>query len=97
MRIVFILIFLIALIASVLITISSTHKETQKIPEEKYCLKDEDCVSAQCCHPTDCVNVDHKPSCKGIMCTMECRPGTMDCGQGYCACVNNECKAIIKG
>jgi hypothetical protein len=55
----------------------------------------EDCVPASCCHPTDCVNIANKQDCKGIMCTMECKPGTMDCGQGYCDCVNNECKAII--
>ena len=63
--------------------------------DPKHCLRDEDCVPAQCCHPTDCVNVENRPNCEGIVCTMECRPGTMDCGQGYCACVENQCKAII--
>jgi len=96
MRMVLILVFLVALVASVLITLTSTHKKAQEIPEERYCLRDEDCVPAQCCHPTDCVNIAYKPNCKGILCTLECRPGTMDCGQGYCACVDNECKAIIQ-
>ena len=67
-----------------------------EIPEEKYCTEDEDCVPAQCCHPTECVNIDNKPDCEGIMCTMECAPDTMDCGQGRCVCRNNMCVAEIE-
>ena len=62
----------------------------------KYCQVDEDCVPASCCHPDDCVNLVNRPDCKGIMCTMDCAPNTMDCGQGHCACVDNQCQAIIK-
>jgi hypothetical protein len=80
----------IAIVSVLLVTFYPRKEEGLK-----NCLRDEDCVPAQCCHPTDCVNVENKPDCEGIVCTMECRPGTMDCGQGYCACVENECKAII--
>ena len=62
----------------------------------KYCQVDDDCVPMACCHPDDCVNLANRPDCTGIMCTMECKPGTMDCGQGYCACVDNECRAMIE-
>jgi len=68
----------------------------RKVKDEKYCRVNEDCVPALCCHPTDCVNIDNKPDCKGIFCTEVCQIGSMDCGQGHCACVNNECKAIIE-
>ena len=57
-----------------------------------YCKMDEDCVPAQCCHPTSCINKDYKPDCSGIVCTMECAPNTMDCGQGKCVCVDNTCQ-----
>ena len=72
-----------------------TSCEEGNIPEELKCKSDEDCVAATCCHPKACVNRGFKPDCEGIMCSMECAPGTMDCGQGRCACVNNKCTAEI--
>jgi len=57
-----------------------------------YCQTDLDCAPAQCCHPTSCINKDYKPDCSGIVCTMECAPDTMDCGQGKCVCVDNACQ-----
>jgi len=89
---------LVLIAITVAIVIPYSRKENSSnttMTTIKYCRVNEDCVSAQCCHSTDCVDIGNKPDCKGIMCTMECRPGTMDCGQGHCACVNNECKAII--
>jgi hypothetical protein len=90
-RINFVLILVLIILTAVVLVISYPRKEKGT----EYCKVDEDCIPAQCCHPTDCVNVANKPNCKGIFCTMECKPGTMDCGNGYCDCVNNECKAII--
>ncbi|NOR84670.1 hypothetical protein GQ473_00990 [archaeon] len=52
------------------------------------------CVPATCCHPIACVPEDQAPDCSNVMCTMDCQPGTMDCGQGYCAVVNNKCTVI---
>lgn len=78
-------------IATVLFALSLFKREE----DTKYCQADEDCVPATCCHPDDCVNLANRPDCEGIMCTMECAPNTMDCGQGYCACVDNECRAMI--
>ena len=61
-----------------------------------YCNEDSDCVPSECCHPKSCVNVGFKPDCSGIFCSMECAPGTMDCGQGSCGCVKNKCTAAIE-
>jgi hypothetical protein len=85
-----IIVLLVLVIAFILIVFLPKRVENQK-----YCSSKDDCVPAECCHAKDCVNLANKPDCRGIVCTMECSPGTMDCGQGYCDCVRNECKAII--
>ncbi len=61
---------------------------------QKSCFVDEDCVPAQCCHPTDVVNKIYAPSCSGVYCTEECKKGTIDCGCGKPACVDNKCAII---
>lgn len=60
------------------------------------CVANEDCVPAQCCHPTGCVVKENAPDCTNISCTMDCQPGTMDCGQGHCECINRRCKAVYE-
>ena len=60
-----------------------------------FCQGDADCVPASCCHSDACVEKSQKPHCGNIMCTMECRPDTLDCGQGRCACKSNHCTARI--
>ena len=67
-----------------------------EIDLEAECSKDLDCVKATCCHPTLCVPKEKAPNCEGMMCTMECRPGTLDCGQGSCKCIDNKCRAVLK-
>ena len=56
------------------------------------CGSDDHCVPAQCCHPTSCVPISQAHDCSGLMCSQECVPGTMDCGQGSCVCVKGECQ-----
>jgi putative hemolysin len=56
------------------------------------CQSVNDCVPEFCCHSSTCVDLEHKPNCTDIFCTQECMPGTMDCGQGHCVCLNNTCK-----
>jgi len=56
------------------------------------CQTDLDCVPAACCHSGSAVNYLHAPNCSEIACSMECRPGTLDCGGGTPACVNNRCQ-----
>ncbi len=58
------------------------------------CSTDNDCVPAACCHATSCVPVTNAPNCGGVACTMNCAPGTMDCGGG-CECQNSQCVARL--
>lgn len=61
-----------------------------------YCFSDSDCVKDSCCHAKACVTQQNAPVCEKVMCTMNCEPGTLDCG-GSCICENNQCKAQIAG
>jgi len=65
-------------------------------PKEQQCTSDYDCAAAECCHASECVPAADAPDCSGIFCTQECVPGTMDCGQGYCACADGVCKAVFE-
>lgn len=49
------------------------------------CVEDGDCVPAQCCHPTSCINRVAQKDCSGTACTMSCE-GPLDCGAGTCGC-----------
>ncbi len=60
------------------------------------CSTNEDCVPAECCHSTSCVPFWQTPDCADVMCTMECRAGTIDCGGG-CACENSKCTERLAG
>jgi hypothetical protein len=53
------------------------------------CTQDSDCVPAQCCHPTSCINKTYKEVCT-VLCTQSCE-GPIDCGAGHCGCVNGTC------
>jgi Regulator of chromosome condensation (RCC1) repeat len=63
-------------------------------PPPSVCSSDADCVPATCCHAAACVPLVQAPSCGGA-CDGGCNPFTMDCGQGYCACQNGQCTAVI--
>ncbi len=54
------------------------------------------CVPSSCCHSTSCIPPGQAPDCSNIMCTQECVPGTLDCGQGSCAYVGGKCEAVLK-
>ncbi len=59
------------------------------------CQSDADCVPVCGCHPAACVAKATAPACEeGLMCTQECRPGTMDCGGG-CLCKDGRCAARL--
>jgi len=64
------------------------------VPTEKKCTLDSDCVAATCCHATAAVNKQNAPNCKGILCTAECKSGTLDCGQATLKCVKKECSVV---
>lgn len=75
----------------------SSEKEISCNWQFNYCVDDSNCIPAQCCHPTSCINKNSAPNCQDVACTLECRGGTMDCGAGHCACVNNKCQAVFTG
>lgn len=58
------------------------------------CETDADCVPARCCHAAACVARANAPDCSGMMCTQECRYGTLDCG-GECLCHEGKCAARL--
>ena len=62
---------------------------------EVECRTNTDCVKATCCHADSCVAKENAPDCEGVFCSMECKPYTMDCGQGSCVCENSKCVAKI--
>ncbi|ODS39279.1 MAG: hypothetical protein A7316_05940 [Candidatus Altiarchaeales archaeon WOR_SM1_86-2] len=62
--------------------------------EISLCAADDECVPATCCHPSKCVYKDQAPYCESVACTLECRSGTMDCGYGRCACIDNKCQVV---
>lgn len=63
------------------------------VEELAECMKNEDCVPASCCHASECVPLIKAPDCKDTFCTTECVPGTLDCGQGRCVCIEGKCTA----
>ncbi|MCC6875876.1 MAG: hypothetical protein IT378_16330 [Sandaracinaceae bacterium] len=61
-------------------------------PSGAACRTDGDCAPASCCHATECVLASQRPDCSEAMCTMDCRPRTLDCG-GACLCQEGRCVA----
>ena len=61
-------------------------------PPAPGCTIDDDCIPAQCCHPTSCINKAEKGVCN-VMCTMSCE-GPIDCGDGHCGCVSGKCGVV---
>jgi hypothetical protein len=61
---------------------------------EDACTTDADCVPAGCCHAAACVAQANAPACGDVMCTTECRYGTLDCGGG-CLCHEGRCAARL--
>ena len=75
-------------------TCSSCPADCGVCPENQ-CTVDSDCVPAVCCHASSCVPISEAPNCNGVACDAGCNEYTMDCGQGYCACVSGVCTAVI--
>jgi len=57
------------------------------------CTADADCVPAQCCHPTGCINRVAQKPCDSAICTLSC-VGPVDCGAGSCGCVRGTCSIV---
>jgi len=69
-----------------------TTEVTTPPPGLQDCTTGDDCVPAECCHPTSCINKAYKGACN-VLCTMSCE-GPIDCGAGRCGCVNGKCSVI---
>jgi hypothetical protein len=65
-----------------------------EISAEQYCETTADCSAAQCCHATEAINNEYAPNCEGIMCSLNCEPDTLDCGQMQIECIENRCSII---
>lgn len=86
----------IALVLVVSIVLVSVLKKDSPKQEEIQCNENSDCVPATCCHPDSCVSKLNAPNCEGAICTADCVPGTLDCGQEKCICKLNKCQTIAK-
>jgi hypothetical protein len=92
------LVVLILVIASLLVfrlTSPAGDYTYGEEPEDLECTSDSECVPKNCCHPDSCVPSSQGPVCDGVICTLSCEPGTLDCGQGSCGCVNSKCEAVF--
>jgi hypothetical protein len=78
-------------IGLVFVIIAFRPVDVSNIPKELICSTNADCVPEQSCHPTSCINTENVEY-TDMFCTAECAPGTLDCGQGSCACVNHRCE-----
>ena len=61
------------------------------------CRADADCVPSACCHPDACTARANAPSCAGLVCSQQCAPGTLDCGQARCVCLGGRCGVQRRG
>jgi hypothetical protein len=86
---------IILIFIAVLIALAVLLFYPKSIGNISECESSSDCAPAGCCHAGSCVSADKKPDCSGIFCTQECVPGTLDCGQGSCACVSGKCTAKL--
>jgi len=64
--------------------------------QKQNCQLDADCVPATCCHATAAVPKNLAPECENNICTQECVPNTLDCGQGEIRCLENNCQIVLK-
>ena len=88
----FLAILLIA--AAIVISLLFLNGQSGNVPANMRCVQDSDCVPAQCCHPTSCINSAYKGVCN-LFCTMSCE-GPLDCGAGSCGCMGHTCAVAPK-
>ncbi len=88
--------FIVLVIIILFLFQKSSSNVPSKISQEDVCSSDAECVPSSCCHPTSCVTKNKAPICTGIRCTQVCSPGSLDCGQGSCGCLNKKCREVLK-
>jgi hypothetical protein len=80
------------LVVLLLLCTGCTQPGTPPGGDPTRCTNDSQCVPAQCCHPTGCINYLYKQPCTEL-CTDVCE-GPIDCGAGHCGCVEGKCQVI---
>ena len=71
---------------------TGTEQQNKTAQNKDVCFSDADCVKDSCCHASGCIAIGKAPKCEGVLCSQECAPETLDCGQGSCRCANNRCE-----
>lgn len=59
---------------------------------DKFCEDSSDCIGAECCHPTSCINKAYRGVCN-MLCTQVCQ-GPLECGTGSCVCIDHRCTVM---
>jgi hypothetical protein len=85
------IIFLVIIFVFVVWSLIRLPDDSSNREIARECLSDSDCIPSSCCHSASCMPRSNFSKCASVMCTTDCRPDTMDCGQGSCVCVNNKC------
>lgn len=96
MIIVLVILLIIAIGIFIFVYLLAPKINTNGKSSNNFCSSDIECVPTSCCHATSCVPLKNKPDCSGIFCTASCEPGTLDCGQGSCKCINKKCEAVFE-
>ena len=94
-KLIFILFLIVIISLSGCNEINNTLINNTQTEETLTCEINEDCVPSSCCHPNSCINKNNAPSCFQTICSMNCAPDSLDCGQGSCQCINNQCGAVF--
>ena len=89
-------IYFLLILVFIAFLLVSCSDGSSNIPEDKRCSVDSDCVKATCCHAAETVNIEFGLDCGKQMCTQECVPATLDCGQGEIKCVDGSCTILYK-
>jgi putative hemolysin len=89
-------ILLVILVIIVVISFSAFRNNNGNSKGIIACSSESDCVPDSCCHAKGCIAKESAPNCNGMLCSAECAPGTVDCGQASCKCVNSKCEIIQK-
>jgi len=72
-------------------------EDAPPVLSNKTCYSDDDCVANACCGDgTAVTHVDEGPNCRGVRCTGECPPGSIDCGRCIPFCRGARCDAACQ-
>ena len=86
-----IILLLIAWIILIYFIVQDNKK--QEVIGEPQCQIDNDCLPACGCHSDSCIVASEREKCPKVFCSQSCS-GPLDCGAGYCGCVNNKCQVV---